>query len=68
MPACSHCKGAIPRGMGARWTIRLCADGGRKRVFRLCNPCDIAINRQMLIVMGDKDVNGKMQSYIESRG
>jgi hypothetical protein len=65
MAACSHCGDTIPRGTGAKWDIRLCADGRRKRSFRLCDPCDTALNRHMLIVMGDKDVNGKMKRYEE---
>ena len=68
MAQCSHCRGHVPRGTGANWTITLCANGGRKRKFRLCDPCDQAINRYMLIVMGDKDVNGKMKRYANVRG
>ena len=60
---CAHCKTAIKRSESAEWTLRLCANAGRKRVFRLCRMCDIAINRHMLIVMGDENVNAKMRRY-----
>lgn len=64
---CSHCKAKLPHADLARWTVSLCANGGRKRVFYLCNPCDVAINRHMLIVMGDTKVNMKMARYVLGR-
>lgn len=60
---CSHCGSPIARGHAAQWTIRLCALGRRKRVFYLCTPCDIAINRHMLIAMGHPKVNVTMERY-----
>lgn len=60
---CSHCAAqAKPRDM-LRWELRLCADGRRKRVFKVCIPCDIALNGHMLAVMGDKDGAAKLERY-----
>lgn len=58
---CSHC--GLKGGEHAEWTIRLCADGRRKRVFHLCQPCDVTLNMHMLVVMGDKRVAEKMAKY-----
>jgi len=66
MKTCSHCRSTIPRGKATSWTVALCANGGRRRRIFLCRPCDIAINRHMLIVMGDPDVNEKMERYAEA--
>ena len=60
---CSHCGVKNKAKDLHRWDIALCADGRRKRVFRLCTPCDIALNRYMLRVMGDKNIAAKMAKY-----
>jgi hypothetical protein len=64
---CSKCKKAVaPKNM-ARWDIRLCADGGRKRVFRLCSACDVTLNGYMLRAMGDSRAADKISRYRASR-
>ena len=60
---CSHCKTKRKAKELCKWDIALCADGRRKRVFRLCVACDIALNRHMLVVMGDKNAAIKIAKY-----
>lgn len=59
---CSSCGKS---GMVYVWDIKLCADKRRRRVFRLCPGCDIALNAHMLAVMGDPKRKEKMQRYQE---
>lgn len=59
---CSSC-GA--RGRVYVWEIKLCADGRRRRVFRLCPGCDVALNAHMLSVMGDANRKEKTDRYQE---
>ena len=46
-----------------RWDVRVCADGRRQRVFWLCDPCDAARNREMLVLLKDRRVEEKMARY-----
>lgn len=47
------------RPANTQWQI--CADG---RLFRpVCDPCDIALNRLVLVWAGDPDVEAKMAAY-----
>lgn len=46
-----------------RWTLNLCADGGRKRVLRMCSACDAALNDHVLMLLGDKRRVQKMDRY-----
>jgi hypothetical protein len=57
---CSNC-GA--KGFVYVWEIKLCADGRRRRVFRLCTGCDVALNAHMLSVMGDPRAKKKASKY-----
>jgi hypothetical protein len=59
---CSNC-GA--KGFVYVWEIKLCADGRRRRVFRLCPGCDVALNAHMLSVMGDSKRKEKIERYQE---
>lgn len=63
---CSCCERNHKPATLFRWDIRLCADGRRKRVFRLCHSCDVELNRHMLKVMGDKRADEKAAKYAES--
>jgi hypothetical protein len=45
------------------WTLNLCADNRRKRVLRLCQACDNALNDQVLMLLGDKKRVQKMDRY-----
>ena len=58
---CSCCHVRSPKVF--RWDIQLCADRRRRRVFRLCPSCDVALNAHMLGVMGDPKAKEKAQAY-----
>lgn len=62
---CSHCKTNHKSRDLNRWDIQLCADGRRRRVFYLCDPCDIDLNSIMLQMMGDKNAEVKAAKYAE---
>ena len=59
---CSSCG---VRGQVYVWEIKLCADRRRRRVFRLCPGCDVALNTHMLAVMGDTGAKEKIKVYAE---
>lgn len=63
MTQCRCCKSPTRRSDMARWTMHACADGGRKRTLWLCGECDAMLNRQLLILLGDPNVNAKMARY-----
>lgn len=63
MSQCACCKSPTPKAQLAKWTVRACADHGRKRVLWLCSECDAMLNRQMLILLGDRNVNKTMENY-----
>jgi hypothetical protein len=46
-----------------RWDLRVCADGRRHRVLWLCDACDSARNREMLVLLRDPKVDAKMARY-----
>lgn len=60
---CTHCKQPHKRSALNRWVIRLCANQRRKRVFHLCDECDVALNFHMLNVMGDPKAQEKIDRY-----
>lgn len=60
---CSHCSQQHKRSALNRWEIRLCANHRRKRVFFLCDECDVELNFHMLIVMGDPKAQKKIDRY-----
>lgn len=60
---CADCHRRTPRADLHHWTIKPCADSNRKRVFLLCPSCDVALNRRMLELAGDKRVDEKMARY-----
>lgn len=47
----------------ARWDLHVCADGGRKRVLRLCQQCDYRLNQHILTLLSDPHVGEKMKRY-----
>lgn len=51
------------RKASATWRLNLCADGGRKRVLRLCAVCDVALNLHVLTLLGDPRRGEKMKRY-----
>jgi hypothetical protein len=63
MNLCACCKSPTPKSGLSSWTVQACADKRRKRVLWLCDACDAMLNRQVLILLGDKDVNAKMRKY-----
>jgi len=60
---CSSCKAARKGLKLHRWDMQLCADGRRRRVFHLCNECDVSLNYRMLLVMGDTNAERKIAKY-----
>lgn len=59
---CSSCGAS---GKVYVWEIKLCADRRRRRVFRLCPGCDVALNAHMLAVMGDPSAKEKIKAYAD---
>lgn len=62
MKACAHC-GAKPAPHA--WPIQLCADRRRRRVPRLCGPCDRRLNLMMLRFFNIPDAEEKAAAYFE---
>lgn len=59
---CAQC-GAFGRLW--KWTGQPCADKRRLRVFWLCDSCDIARNREILLLVGDKRAGEKIAAYAD---
>ena len=57
---CAHC--AAPNADNL-WHAQLCADSRRKRKKRLCDACDVELNRMVLEFMGDAKASEKMAAY-----
>ena len=45
------------------WTINICADGNKKREFKVCQSCDIQLNAIVLIFMGFRNWKSKIDKY-----
>lgn len=61
---CAHCGEGKAKHA---WTLWACADGGRKRVFRLCEKCDIELNRRVLRFFNDPAAAAKIAAYRKKR-
>jgi hypothetical protein len=49
------------------WDLRACAEGRKKRVIRLCDPCDIALNRLVLEFANVAQVDRVIAEYAAER-
>lgn len=58
-----NCAQCLATGRMWKWEVKLCADGRRKRVFNLCDSCDIARNLEMLSLCRDKRAGDKIAKY-----
>lgn len=56
---CAHCQ--TPKAQN-KWTLTACADN-RKRVMRLCDPCDIELNRIVLLFLNVPGAAKKIKAY-----
>lgn len=60
MSACAHCRAP---GADNEWTLWACADGRKKRVRKLCDPCDVELNRTVLFFFNDPAAAEKVARY-----
>lgn len=65
MARCAHCK--APDAPHA-WTLTACADGGRKRVRKLCTACDVELNTLALAFLRIRGAAGAIERYRKARG
>jgi hypothetical protein len=61
---CAHCGAPRPT---AKWHLTACADGSRKRTYRLCDRCDVELNRRNMKFLGVPDVAAKIRKYRQLR-
>lgn len=57
---CAHC-GQL--GAENTWRVQACADGRRRRVVKLCEPCDVKANQWMLTFFRVPGAEAKLQEY-----
>lgn len=57
---CAHCRAP---GADNTWDLAACADAGRKRVFRLCHKCDVALNLLVMEFFGVANAKAKIAAY-----
>ncbi len=62
---CAHCR-TVPAT--ETFTMRMCADGRRKRKVRLCPPCDALLNRTILEFVGLPGAQEKLAQYEAQHG
>lgn len=62
MAKCAHCGN---KGATNLWHPALCADGRKKRSKRLCDPCDIELNRMVLEFFNYPNAADLMSAYTE---
>jgi hypothetical protein len=62
---CAHCEAL---GAANEWTLTACADGGKRRVRVLCDPCDIKANAWALAYFRVPDAPAKLREYASTRG
>lgn len=60
MARCAHC-GA--QDAPNEWTLTACADGGRRRVRMLCDPCDAELNAIALRFLRIRGADRKLARY-----
>lgn len=60
MAKCQHCHKVKAV---TEWSLNACAEGRRLRKLRLCNPCDIELNRLVLAFANVKGLDRIMTKY-----
>ena len=57
---CAHCRAP---GADNEWKLEACADGGTKRVRKLCDACDLELNRLAMTFLRIPQAKAKLAEY-----